>query len=76
MEDTNNVEKNYFKNFVVLTCTAFTFSTISPSLASAMETQDLKLNNTLNQEKIIVDGFDNNESQDIYCGSRREKMEV
>ncbi|MET4562693.1 hypothetical protein ABIA69_003884 [Lysinibacillus parviboronicapiens] len=25
----------------------------------------MKLNNTLNQEKIIVDGFDNNESQDI-----------
>lgn len=59
------LKKNYFKNFVVLTCTALTFSTISPSLASAMETQDLKLNNTLNQEKIIVDGFDNNESQDI-----------
>ncbi|MFF2794945.1 hypothetical protein [Lysinibacillus xylanilyticus] len=65
MEDTNDVEKNYFKNFVVLTCTALTFSTISPSLASAMETQDLKLNNTLNQEKIIVDDFDKNKSQDI-----------
>lgn len=59
------LKKNYFKNFVVLTCSAFAFSTISPSLASAMETPDLKSNNTLNQEIIVVDGFDNNEPKDI-----------
>ena len=58
------LKKNYFKSFVALICFALTFSIISPSLAFASEPQEIKLENSLNQESIIVNEV-NYELQDV-----------